>query len=531
MASVTFSVWRDTGYTEGTLEVPSKTSSLSTPTYTFTDLHPSRDKLFNETQIPAPYENIYDCSYVRAVVDMNNGDDVTVYGWIDSVTASSDNPNNPMTIVKWHVDYWRTYLSTAVFKGGIVKRRPGDPASFATVPPMTYPERYRTASKVMSVVANSNTWWVIFNATVTLFGKLTLLVMGTFPVNIRDLSNSNTFIWGNESGSMSIEGAVSPNIDDIIRGNVDEVLKLDPSTVAAMWISPIPPFAFVQRTGTTVGDIGWGTEDDSWWLVKGASYNDGLSYGYLMRVGEAKPYEVTTAVPNGVSIATHDTRELVVTGFDGEIIARLPWGLSFNTVSTRTIVDSVSAYLEMRFNANTQAILNNAESMTVQVPLIALPLTQNSWSSYVYSGARDVDSQQRANMVTNALLSTALKGGGSAVSAGMTVLESSQQGRLTDMAHKNVSNGMTLYGTGFDVLYYGQTPALVALTMDSYSQSQRTNDINLYGVHVDEPMASTQNLINTGGPLQIANLTVTGPIPVEAKNYFRERFAGGVRIV
>lgn len=53
----------------------------------------------------------------------------------------------------------------------------------------------------------------------------------------------------------------------------------------------------------------------------------------------------------------------------------------------------------------------------------------------------------------------------------------------------------------------------------------------MYGAHVTEPMSSCQSLINTGGPLQIVNMTVGGSIPVEAKEYMKTMFANGVRLV
>ena len=72
---------------------------------------------------------------------------------------------------------------------------------------------------------------------------------------------------------------------------------------------------------------------------------------------------------------------------------------------------------------------------------------------------------------------------------------------------------------------------VVKRTFDDYSLTQRENDLELYGATVSEPMESCQSLVDTGGPLQIANLTVRGDIPVEAKQFFRTRFAKGVRMI
>ena len=44
-------------------------------------------------------------------------------------------------------------------------------------------------------------------------------------------------------------------------------------------------------------------------------------------------------------------------------------------------------------------------------------------------------------------------------------------------------------------------------------------------------MVDCTALISAGGPLAIENLVVRGPIPAEAKQYIKARFANGVRII
>ena len=90
MATATVEIWRDTGFTEGSVEVPSKTSSLPKATYTFTDVNVPRDSLFSTVKLAHAYEDLYDCSYLRITLDMNNGNDVTIYGWIDTASCASD---------------------------------------------------------------------------------------------------------------------------------------------------------------------------------------------------------------------------------------------------------------------------------------------------------------------------------------------------------------------------------------------------------------------------------------------------------
>ena len=103
---------------------------------------------------------------------------------------------------------------------------------------------------------------------------------------------------------------------------------------------------------------------------------------------------------------------------------------------------------------------------------------------------------------------------------------------ITDYRMAHQSNGLIMSGTGFDSVRFGNRQImLVKMTTDAYSQEQRANDISLYGVHVSEPMESCQQLVTAGGPLQITNVTVKGSIPVEAKQYIRQRLAQGVRMI
>lgn len=547
MATLTLSVWRDTGYTEGTLEVPSKTSSLPTPTFTFSNLHPSRDKLFSESQVPHAYEDLYDCSYVRAVIDMNNGDDVTVYGWIDSVTASSDTPNSPMTIIRWHIDYWRTYLSKATFKGGLVKRRPllkdEEGKDIDSYPPQSYPVRYMTVDGTpVDITRPQSYWWVLATLSTTKFQGDPMISIA-FPVSASSPSTNIT---------ISVNNYHAPSFNDLITGYWIAELGLDPASIYGVFLSPISP---------NVNMSAWGAFGNTYKPETGTE----ATYGSYMAtsLNALSEYSVT-----GVAdITPSDTENYVITGFDGEVIGSLPWGINVTQWTYRVILDTSSAYIQIRFDG----IDSHAEGLCFTIPLITVPVGANAWSSYVYSGARQADIMQMRAETEKAGLSGLASAGTSALTgaasgamlgaiggpigvaggAALGAVTSSGAGLLntattygvsskyndvfqdiTDYRMAHQSNGLLMSGTGFDNARFGNSEIkLVKLVPDSYSVDVRAVDIEMYGVHVSEPVTSTQSLINAGGPLQIANLTVTGSIPVEAKQYFRERFAGGVRIV
>ena len=185
MATATVYIWRDTGFMEGAIEVPSKTSSLSTPNYTFKDLNLPVDSLFGSIKLKEPFADLYDCSYLRIVLDMNNGDDVSIYGWIDAVSCSSDTAGYPMTVISWHPDLWRTYLPKATFGKGLVTRRPYT----SDCPPQAYPYKYRTMSSRRTLIQSPNTWWVVFRFVQKerfLNSLITASCIGAFPFSIVD---------------------------------------------------------------------------------------------------------------------------------------------------------------------------------------------------------------------------------------------------------------------------------------------------------------------------------------------------------
>ena len=87
MATATVEIWRDTGFTEGSVEVPSKTSSLPSPTYTFYNVNAPRDSLFSTLKLAHAFEDLYDCSYLRITLDMNISSSNRTECFLDPVIA------------------------------------------------------------------------------------------------------------------------------------------------------------------------------------------------------------------------------------------------------------------------------------------------------------------------------------------------------------------------------------------------------------------------------------------------------------
>ena len=534
-------IWRDTGFTDGCTEVPKKGGSLASPTYTFDGpFNPSKDDLFSRLKLRVPYTQLMDCSYLSISLDMKNGTDKTFYGWIDSVSIISDTESTPMTQVNWHVDLWRTYLSSATIGSGMVRRRPlltGD-----SVPPQPYPVRYRTSTENINLTPETTTYWVIFIASSAKFQGAPIIT-GAFPVSASSPSSNTTLSLGK-----------APSFNDLVTGSWDEEIGLDPASVYGVFLSPIAP-----QTDMT----GWGEYANEYKVTSGESSTTTTYATYFSTSLNA----VTQYSSSIGSITPDDVNQYAIRGFDGEIIGMIPWGLAISSYTYRLVIDTTSAYLQIRFDGKN----SHAEGLCFTIPLIPISLSSNAYSSYVYSGARQADIMQAraeaeksreaalvstASNVTSSVASSAMLGslggpvgtlGGALIGGASSVISGTIGAAadyalttkyndvfqdITDYRIAHQSNGLIMSGTGFDSTRFGfSNITLVRLSADAYSQTQRTNDISLYGVHVSEPMTSCQSLIDAGGPVQIDNAVVTGPVPVEAKQYIRQRLAQGVRMI
>ena len=536
-------IWRDTGFTDGCTEVPKKGGSLASPTYIFDGpFNPSKDDLFSKLKLRVPYTHLMDCSYLSISLDMKNGTDKTFYGWIDSVSIISDTESTPMTQVNWHVDLWRTYLSSATIGSGMVRRRPllsGD-----SVPPQPYPHRYYNFSSSRSII-NSTDWWIlmVFSYTTTINvgteeqpsqETTTYTYTGAFPV---DVSSPST--------NLTVGSYKAPSLNQVISGGWDELLGLDPANIYAVFASPVAPMSSMNTgwVADSSGTKGYG-------MYKAAYLNNTTQY--------TATFQAAT---------TNDTQTAYITGFDGEIIGAIPWGLTVASAKYRVIMDTTSAYIQVRFDG----IQSHTEGLCFTIPLIPVSLSANAWSSYVYSGSRQADIDQSrleaekaressltgtGSSVVSSVASSAMLGSlggpvgtlGGALIGGASSLISGTIGasteyatatkysdrfqEVTDYRAAHQSNGLIMAGSGFDCLRYGQKGISIMIVLaDTYSTEQRANDLSLYGVHVSEPKTSCQSLIDAGGPVQIDNAVVTGSIPVEAKQYIRQRLAQGVRMI
>ena len=607
MATATVEIWRDTGFTEGSVEVPSKTSSLPTPTYTFYNVNTPRDSLFSTLKLAHAFEDLYDCSYLRITLDMNNGADVILYGWIDAVSCGSDTAEYPVTNVDWHPDLWRSYINSAQFGAGLVTRRPYG----SDCPPQLYPFRFKDVHEENVIVPRSNIWWVVFkfvHKQKILSSLVTANCIGTFPIDIDSPNNMFTVSGPDMGGPDNVTAKTIP-YSFLAAGFFEEFLKLDPNTLVSVFLSPVCPFDVNVSSNTYSGDLS----------VYRAQPLPGTDYfGFLVKA-DANPFKEYTV--NTQELKTDDIFTTLITDFMGNPVGAIPWGFTIDTWKYRVVMDANQGYIDLRgFPKYTEygvTVTETRGTMTpilgtdYTIPLIPMEITDNTLGSYNWSGQREADRQAIQNQALMGIMTGltgmpgdiasgylfANAGGGvarqqyqsqiddfskkvdnfkkgihpvggispemvegatnarkqlgymnaatgammratgamSAIGIGASAVTSLISMGMQDSANVNAhaaqTNNLALLGTGFDPFNYGQPITAVTMMPDAYSRNQREQDLTINGAKVSEPRQDITSLIDAGGPLQVLNPVVKGPIPTPAKEYIKQRLESGVRII
>ena len=540
-------LWYDTGFTEGCTEVPKINGSLPTPSLTYdASFTPSTSDIFSRLKLRVPYTTLMNCSYLAISLDMNNGADKVFYGWIDKVNIISDTESNPLTEILWHVDLWRTYISSVTVGSGMVNRRPL--LTNDSVPPQNYPFRYTISADTPVALIDDSLWYIIF----TFNWKYTQVVTNddgtTTETNIVSAGTGYFPIsYSSPSARQAVGTFSAPSFNEVIKGEWDELLGMDPESIKGTFLSPMKPH---------YNNVGWSS-----FKIPGV---EAPLCGFYKATSPDCISE--TSYTFNSAISTDDVNSYYITGFDGEIIGELPWGMPITQLNKRLIIDSSAAYLQIRAGD----IKSHVNGVCFTIPLPPVEVSSNSWSSYVYSGARASDIAQKrteadqarestyvstisnvsSSVASSAMLGSlggpvgslggALIGGASSLISGTVGAEANYAlttkyndafQNITDYRTARQTDGLIMSGSGFDAVRFGQKPTIIKAVKDEYSVQQRANDISLYGVHVSEPRSSCQSLIAAGGPVQITNAVVKGSVPVEAKQYIRQRLAQGVRMI
>ena len=537
-------MWKDPGYTRGCLEVPPAGSKLlpSTPDYTLPvdeTLRPHPGSTLTELHLPLSFSSTFDMSYLY-IEATDGGGTVKLFGWITSVEQRSTSAES--IVLKWDVDWWRSYSGSAVFgKGRMIrtsdssKRRPSE-----FHPVMYTPSLIKEISDFYQGTLHQQ--WCYFRCIRTI-GGVSNAWLFAFPI-------------GADFGPDGQIPKSGMGLEEIYGGQLDEGLGITSSTITGIWISNIAP-----------DNYPWNS-DENHFTTPSADVS-GVQYGAFL-IDELTQLIHHDTLDLGTTYKSDDLVTYVVTDASGRTIGTLPWGKPFRYIYIQLDIGSVGAYMLLTFTTSatyptSDTQITGSEGMQIKIPLINVPLTSNAWTDYNFSGQRDNDIEM-AKLQNEEQMWRGIAGAGQSTAAG--AIGGAMAGGAVGAAGGAVAGGVTgftspLIGYGIGELYRDKTqgaidnyyskqpnsllipaegPAwyassntakLIALDADSQSASDYAQMIINDGYNCDCPLdaAGSATAIASGGPLKIINFNITGSIPPAAKQSIKYMLESGVRII
>lgn len=239
MTSITFTLYSDLPYQEDSAEVPPRNALEPTNiinTYTVT---PQRESFFTQFKVKDDYLTLYKAQYLKAVITTSAGN-ITIYGWVDNIALVSDS-ETPLTTIDWHIDLWRSYINDVNVGYGLVTKRPRG----AEDPLQICSHRYRLAGDYKPLYAQSGIFWVIASITQeTDNNTVTTIRQAIMPVSTTSPTNHLYIKAGNDMVSC-------PSLEDFVTGAYTEQLKIAPSSISSVFVSPVPPILIAGGTGSS----------------------------------------------------------------------------------------------------------------------------------------------------------------------------------------------------------------------------------------------------------------------------------------
>ena len=525
--------------------------------YNFTDVQPRKGKEFSEMELEIAWDEFTGVKLFETpkliVIRLSKlnpaGAYTFVYGWVDDAEPVATKGPQPNTRIKWHVDWWLTWTDynwfqisgepaaqknwsprkVSIGSGRLLK----GPASFAR-PSSSAPRKW-LVEKAESMFDDSDplfgpdTLWAVMCATNT---------SGTPPDTI--VTSIAYYFW---PIGKKIDEALhsSPDYATIFTGRIEEKMGIDPSRILGFWAAPFKPLM--------VGKI---KNFDSVSVYEVEDFT---------AVGNAKTWTLDQG-----AVQTDDKRKIIFTDPAGAEMYTAPWGIPFRSITGQIDIGTSVAVLHVYLGETDEGNgRNGAEGRFFSFPLPSLPVTENAWSSYNYSGQRDYDLEQKAiqrdrsavngiagigtQAIGGALAGTAAApGAGTAIGtiAGLasgivgTAVNYFTAGEFDNREQRNVDNltsrqtaGMLINSGGRTSLrpigtYWGWN--MITMARDPVSLAELEVEQEELGYDTDTYVVDCTTLISAGGPLRIEGLRVKGDIPREGKNYISSLFARGVHI-
>ena len=577
-------MWKDPGYTRNCADVPPLGSKkLPAPDYASAQgetLRPHKGSTLTALELPLSYTECFEMSYLYIEASDGKGS-ISLFGWITSISqiASSDEAIR----ITWDCDWWRSYSGGADLQTGMIVKCPN--ATYKR-PYRTQP-RYWRINQAYKIRTQSVPTSRILNCLwVYVFIVCNKIVSGT----VSEIVTQSSILFApayslfkTDASSLSYTGVP---LDQLYGGELDEWVNNNLSTggvesakIIGAWVAPVPPSNFTWDNNAQI----W-TGNGTGYTLKGSA---GIATGnHMMQLDQSATLDTGFTVNIGVD-RVDELHKIGITDFEGNILGYAPYSLKFAGIKGMVDIGPNGGYLYVRFmfagesdnpfyeqgednpydtiDEEDRKHLAPSIGCGFSIPLPAVPVNENQWSDYMYAGQRDFDitnariaNDKQAISGLESSAASAIGGGvtgasagpagaaagvvgGGAVSAIMTGVNyllgenfNKQLQDATDRLYSNQKNGIALNGGSKSKIlladcYY---PLIVEMEPDTVSKAEYLSDIAVNGYDTDIPVTSVSTFMSgTVGPYRVINLTVCGNIPPQAKQYIKDKFAAGIRII
>ena len=341
----------------------------------------------------------------------------------------------------------------------------------------------------------------------------------------------------------------TPSWDDVYGGLIEEKLGLNANAVIGAWVSPMS-----------------------------ASESDVYTHGSYAAYEYYNSGSTVTAVFDmNNHVQTDDLIKYVFEDTTGTEMFTAPWGLQFRYIIEQIDVGSSGAnvmfYLAGKAEYDAAAgdmskLAYASEGRLFSFPLPALPVTENAWQSYNYTGERAYDIEmreiQKNQNAINGIAGVGTSAIGGAI-AGSMVLPGpgTIAGAVAGIATGAISTATNYVTSGHydnrtqeavDKLTSSQTAAMIVtargrrgiepfgksgetfgwcvikMQADPLSAADIYADQSELGYVTDAYRTDCATVVAMGGGLRIEGLEVKGDIPPEGRAYIAALFARGVHL-
>ena len=542
-------MWKDPGYTRGCLEIPPAGSrKLPAADYSSdTTLRPRKNSTLTALELPLSYTQVFEMSYLYIEASDGNGN-LALFGWIESIeqTASAE----AAILIRWSVDWWRSYSDSAVFKRARVTHCAN--SSFKR-PYRNEPRKWKVSHSNPLIIGSREYPYCVVIAFNEVEHKSEDVSIGGVPAvaqwtvtNIRYAFWECNLMSGKDSKTIDNNSYDNPSLRDVFTGNIDEILGINPETITGIFILP---YLAWSKFGST---------------IHGDPNITGSKFAYLRKTDSADSGGLSFDLDQ--EYVSDDYRRTIIMDPNGSIVGTLPWGYAADHIEAYADVGAVSASLRVAMRKTDgelnppafDAVASSAEGLSVDIPGLTCPVNSNGWSSYVYSGQRDYEIRtkeaQRSAKAFEGVMSGGLIGSivgqgqqgenkfptgaivGGALGAGASYLLSGvtddKLQELTDQLHSNQTSNLLMGGGGEGFAY---APAvkdwyIVQLVADDVSMDEYEDNIALNGYETDMTVPDVTSFITAGGAFSCSDLVITGDLPPQAKQEIKSKLESGVYI-